>query len=226
MKCRVYGEGHLAETLQKELQLHRVEYSSHSEGSVDVAFVAEDILDHDDATQLNRVSDLIEVAANKCQCVVVLSQVPPGWIRIYGDAIRLPGVLYYQVDTIIVRHAVARMMRPAQIIVGCLNPAAPLDLAYQAYLTLHDCPVLQMSYESAELAKCAFNYALSTQIEMSNMLSLAADACGADYADVAHALRGDARIGGQAYLRPGKPNQHLNRDVTTIRRLIKEASLA
>jgi UDPglucose 6-dehydrogenase len=79
--------------------------------------------------------------------------------------------------------------------------------------------VLQTDLESAELAKLAINYFLNAQIETTNTLAAVAAKVGANWSDVAAVLRNDARIGPRAYLMPGHPNEHLLRDVNTIRKL-------
>lgn len=219
---QVYGEGHLAETLRCELAHPFLDpASTRVVGGLEVlAFVAHDVTDHADADRLAQVRTLLEQAKALHGLVVVLSQVPPGWTRRAAGG---RAGIFYQADTIIVRCAVERMLRPEQFIVGCADPAEPLPLAYQEYLAAHDgCPVRQMDYESAEIAKCAINYMLTKQIEVANELARVCEVFGADYGDVASALRGDARIGREAYLRPGEPNQHLMRDVVTVRALLGE----
>lgn len=213
MAAAVYGEGHLANVLVAELGLLR------RNAPADLAFVAQDVTSHSDQSQMRAVETAYAQASSAHPYVVVVSQVPPGTTR------RLAGGrvgVYYQVDTIIVDRAVERMRRPEQFVVGCLDPSEDLPIAYQQYLSAHTCPVHRMSYESAELAKCAINYALSKQIEAANCLAAVAAKCGASYPDVERALRGDARIGPAAYLRPGQVNQHLYRDVATILQMLRE----
>ena len=211
-KFAVYGEGHLADVLRAELTMHN---ALRDEGSCALAFAAQDITDHDDVDQLPAALVAFEKATLH-RYAVVLSQVPPGWMR---RAVGARQGVFYQVDTIIVKRAVARMLRPEQFIIGCADPEAPLPLAYQEYLALHDCPVLQMSYESAEVAKCAINYMLSAQVRVAGELSAASAKVGANYEDVRRAMHNDARIGPHAYLRPGRTNQHLDRDVEALKRL-------
>lgn len=218
-KAAVYGTGHLAETLCVELNL--LQWSSCAIANREaLAFVAHDVTDHGDSTQLLGVEMYFREAQAHHDHVVVLSQVPPGWTR---DVIsRHPGTfsnVYYQVDTIIVDRAVERMLRPEQFIIGCADPQEPLPLVYQAYLAMHRCPVRKMSYESAELTKCAINYLLAAQIRAANAVDAAARACGADYAAIEPALRADRRVGQEAYIRPGELNQHLSRDASTVERL-------
>lgn len=215
---RVYGEGHLADVHRFALETRGLERDK--VGADVLGLVVEDVTDHASSSQLDRVASQFEEAGRNHPVVVIMSQVPPGWTRRAAGG-RL-GV-YYQVDTIIVKSAVVRVTQPEQIIVGCADPDDSLPLVYQTYLWRMghrlECPVLQMSYESAELAKCGINYVLTKQIEAANALARAAEACGADYADVERTLRGDARIGLRAYLKPGSANQHLIRDVATVSKL-------
>ena len=214
-KFAVYGEGHLADALRAELTMHRV---LDDEGC-ELAFAAQDITDHRDPDQLAEALSAFKKASLH-RYAVVLSQVPPGWMR---RAVRGCQGIFYQVDTIIVKQAVARMLRPEQFIIGCADPEAPLPFAYQEYLALHDCPVLQMSYESAEVAKCAINYMLAAQVRIACELFAASATAGANYEDVCRAMRNDARIGPRAYLRPGKLNRHLDRDIEAIAHLLAES---
>lgn len=213
----IYGGGHLANTTRRALQLLGFREDTQS---VDLVFVAEDVVDHNDTTP---AADALRNALEQFRKpsrpdrhdvpIVVLSQVQPCWTRTH---VGVHSGVFYQVDTIIVSRAVDRMVRPEQVIVGCADPHQALPLNYQMYLAALNCPVRQMSYESAELAKIAINYFLSVQIDTTNELSLVAEDVGASWEDVASALRGDARIGPHAYLRPGQPNQHLTRDVNTV----------
>jgi UDPglucose 6-dehydrogenase len=76
-------------------------------------------------------------------------------------------------------------------------------------------PRCWMNIESAELSKHALNAFLACEIAFINEIAVIADKCGADAADVAIALKLDARIGTKAYLTPGAPfsNGHLEREL-------------
>lgn len=215
---RVYGDGHLADVLRCGIHWVGLTYADMHVGADVLAFVAQDVLNHSDDKQLAAVARLLGHAARDHKYVVVVSQVPPGWTR---RAARGRAGVFYQVDTIIMSRAVERVLRPEQFVVGCADPAEPLPLPYQEYLAVHACPVRRMSYEAAELAKCAINYHLAAQVRTANEIAKVADRVGAEYEQVARALAGDARIGPHAYLRPGVINQHLRRDVETISSMLE-----
>ena len=147
--------------------------------------------------------------------LVITSQVPPGFTRKYGGKF---GV-FHQAETLRIKDAAHRASHPEMFIVGCADTEKPLPHAYAMYLSAFDCPVLRMSYESAEFAKCAINAFLISQVETTNMLARLAEKCGADWASVREALQHDSRIGQQAYLEPGRwqDSRHLLRDFATLR---------
>lgn len=232
----VIGDGHLAETTCRAARARHIHvqwgWSEVWPGGAslisDLVFVADDILDHADTAALDRLraqfTRAVEVSRGS-RPVVVLSQVPPGTMRAWVDALpdglrRGRSNIFYMIDTIIVAHAIGRMVRPEQVVVGCYDDTEDLPLVLQEYFVGLQCPVKKMSYESAELAKCMINVALARQIEVACHGARAASEVGADWADVADVLRGDARIGAHAYLRPGSLNQHLRRDVRTIDALV------
>ena len=145
--------------------------------------------------------------------VVLTSQVPPGFTRRWGSS-----TLFHQAETLRIKDAAERARNPEMMIVGCADPAAPLPLAYATYLRAFNCPILTMTYESAEFAKMAINAFLISQVETTNMLSRLAEKCGADWAYVREALRHDSRIGPKAYLEPGRwqDSRHLLRDYVSL----------
>lgn len=212
VKIAFAGGSHLCQTLRRVAQLRGLDVVA---SAADLFFVAEDVLDHGDLVRPHAIFE--QLLMDVQEPVVLVSQVPPGTTRRW--AAEHSHRVYYQVDTIIMRSALTRAYAPEQLVVGCAYPKEPLPLAYQEYLMAFKCPVWQVSYETAELAKCAINYVLAKQIEAANDIAAAARNVGADYHHVEVILRTDARIGPRAYLRPGKTNQHLDRDVATVRRL-------
>ena len=157
---------------------------------------------------------------------VILCQVPPGFTRSLKTSLattgrRLGGHLHYQVETLVFGNAVARALQPERYIVGCDDPRAPLPAAYAQWLGAFGCPVLPMRYESAELAKIAINFFLVSSVATTNTLAEVCEGIGADWSEIAPALRLDARIGPKAYLTPGLgiSGGNLERDLVTVQHL-------
>lgn len=150
--------------------------------------------------------------------IVILSQVAPGFTRTLRPSLRTGRGLIYQVETLIFGIAVERALHPERIIVGCDRPDRPLPAAYRRFLDAFECPVLPMRYESAELAKIAINMFLVSSVSTTNTLAEICEAIGADWSEIAPALRLDRRIGEHAYLNPGLgiAGGNLERDLATI----------
>jgi UDPglucose 6-dehydrogenase len=145
--------------------------------------------------------------------LVVLCQVPPGFTRTLGR-----DRMYYQVETLVFGRAVERATQPERFIVGCADPQADLPPAYRQVLESFGCPILRMRYESAELAKISINFCLVASVSVANTLAEISEAIGADWAEIAPALKLDRRIGPHAYLTPGLgiSGGNLERDLRTV----------
>lgn len=229
MKILICGDSYLAEALARgasvafgtNAAIYRQRSLTRNDldpMDVDLTFAAVDVLDHFALDEAHAFFSILAVRSlEKRGPLILVSQVPPGTTRKWAGTYKQ---IYYQADTLIMKQAVARAASPEQFIIGCAEPDSWLPLAYQQYLLAHGCPVRQMSYESAELAKLGINCVLAKQISTARILETAASAVGADYNDVRKALHGDARIGPGAYLHPGELNQHLARDVITVDRLV------
>jgi UDPglucose 6-dehydrogenase len=78
-----------------------------------------------------------------------------------------------------------------------------------------------MRYESAELSKIAINCCLAASVTVANTLAELSERIGADWGEIAPALRLDHRIGEHAYLSPGLGlgGGNLERDLVTALRL-------
>lgn len=197
--------------------------------SCEIVYLALDVPTDDagrsDLGPLNRLIDAVWPQLGPGAIAVVLSQVPPGFTRELARTRMAgpprPAALCYQVETLIFGRAVERALQPERYIVGCADPAQPLPDAFAQVLALFGCPVLRMRYESAELAKMAINFFLVSSISTTNMLAEVCEAVGADWSEIAPALRLDARIGPKAYLDPGLGfgGSNLGRDLTTIKRI-------
>lgn len=161
---------------------------------------------------------LIKKNINDKAIVVILCQVPPGFTRSLDlDNLRL----FYQVETLVFGRALERATQPERFIVGSSDSNQPLPTFFQDFLARFRCPILHMSYESAELTKIAINLFLVSSVSTTNMLSDICERIGADWTEIVSALRLDARIGPNAYLKPGLGfgGGNLERDVTTIRNI-------
>ena len=189
----------------------------------DVVYVAPDIATDDDgrsdASALRALIDLVGPVLRNDAIFVVLSQVAPGFTR--SMSVPEPARRYYQVETLVFGRAVERATKPERYIVGCADPALPLDPRYRAVLEAFNCPVLPMLYESAELAKISINCCLVASVSVANMLAELCEGIGADWSEIAPALKLDRRIGPYSYLSPGLgiAGGNLERDLATVCRL-------
>lgn len=190
-----------------------------------VVYIAADVpTDDQGQSDLSVIRALIDKAAAALApkaAMVVLCQVPPGFTR--GLALAHER-LFYQVETLVFGRAVERAMRPERFIIGCADPARALPAAYRAFLESFGCPLLPMRYESAELAKIAINCCLVASVTVANTLAELSERVGADWYEIAPALRLDRRIGQHAYLTPGLgiAGGNLERDLATVLRLAGE----
>src|SRR5262249_61279085 len=132
-----------------------------------------------------------------------------------------PGGPYYQGKTLVFGQAVERALKPERPIVGCAEPAAPLEARFRTVLSAFGCPILPMRYESAELAKISINCCLVASVTVANTLAQVCEKIGADWGEIAPALKLDRRIGAYAYLAPGLgiAGGNLERDLATVQRL-------
>lgn len=215
----------LFELLQKNN--HRLTFSSDASilKTCDVLYVAPDVPVTDDGvSDLRDLDVLLElvIPATRADAVLVnLSQVPPGFTR----ARMQPGLqLYYQVETLIFGQAIKRALYPERYIIGCADTKEPLPEAFRVCLEAYDCPVLQMRYESAELCKISINCCLVTSISITNTLAELCEGIGADWQEIAPALKLDRRIGPHSYLSPGLGigGSNLIRDLVTVTNLAKK----
>lgn len=185
----------------------------------------------DNTSDLSVIQDLIERAVPHLAAdstLVLMSQVPTGFTRQLGNSIRKarPGFafsLYYWVETLVLGNAVERYLRPERIILGCPDSGGPIPIPLETALARFSCPVLRMSYESAELTKTAINLYLCSSVTFANTLADLCEAVGADWSEIVLALRLDHRIGPGAYLRPslGIAGGNLERDLVTLSRLCR-----
>ena len=193
----------------------------------DLVFYSLDVsTNEDNESDLGPLTALIRATAphlSKGTTAVVLSQVPPGFMRQLRTELHVasPAEFYYQVETLIFGRAVERAMQPERFIVGAHDPFRPLPAQLQAWHASFGCPVLVMRLESAELAKIAINFFLVSSVTTTNTLAEVCERIGADWGEIVPALRLDKRIGPHAYLSPGLgiAGGNLERDLVTVQSL-------
>src|SRR6185295_6857324 len=127
--------------------------------------------------------------------LVLMSQVPPGFCRTLATRLDPRLRLFYQVETLVFGNAVARAIHPERFMTGCANPKEGLPDVLRNYLEAFGCPILPMRFESAELCKIAINCFLVSSVTTSNTLAEICENTGADWYEIAPALRLDKRIG-------------------------------
>jgi UDPglucose 6-dehydrogenase len=197
-----------------------------------LVIVSKDVpTDAANVSNLDAVWRLIESAVPHLRqdvVLVVMSQVPPGFTRSVGDYIRrarpeLSFELLYWVETLIFGDAVRRTLHPERFIVGCADANQALPAIFVDGLERYGCPILHMSYVSAELTKTAINLYLVGSVTYANTLADLCETVGADWAEMVPALQLDRRIGPAAYLRPslGVAGGNLERDLMTLQALCR-----
>ncbi len=191
----------------------------------DLVYIASDVPTDDyGRSDLTGISSLVDGVIPRLAphaLLIVLCQVPPGFTR----RLPLPAErLFYQVETLVFGRAVERATAPERYIVGCADPLQPLPQAYRVVLEAFGCPILPMRYESAELAKIAINCCLVASVSVANTLAGLSERIGADWSEIAPALRLDRRIGAHSYLAPGLgiAGGNLERDLATVLRMSAE----
>jgi UDPglucose 6-dehydrogenase len=181
----------------------------------DVIFVSQDTkTDGNGKRHLSEIKHLLDLYPY-CGTIVLTSQFPPGFCRVW------PRFIYHQAETLRVGDGIQRAMYPEMFIVGSDDPDKMLPTAYWQYLKAFDCPVFHVTWEEAEFAKIAINMTLAAQVDNTNRLAAAADKLGIRWHKVAQILRHDSRIGKYSYLTPGRwqDSPHLLRDYVTLQSL-------
>ncbi len=174
-------------------------------GKCDVVYIAPDVPTNDlgesDLTGIRKLIEAVTVVLRPDAVLVVLCQVPPGFTR--GLAAPPTERRYYQVETLVFGRAVERATQPERYIIGCADPAKPLDPRFRAVLAAFDCPILPMRYESAELAKISINMCLVASVGVANTMAELCEQIGAVWSEIVPSLKLDKRIGPSAIWRRG-----------------------
>ena len=170
---------------------------------------------------INKVKSIIHQEVN----LVILCQVPPGYTRSIN--IENNENIFYQVETLIFGNAMDRALYPERFIIGCSNKNDVIPKKYEELLLSFSCPIIKMSFESAELTKIAINFFLVSSITTSNLLAEVSEEIGADWFDIIPALQLDKRIGQFSYIKPGLgiSGGNLERDLATILKITNKKNI-
>ena len=197
-----FYEKNTEKNLKKKFKLFKFTNKINDLKNCDLVFISRDVpTDSNGKSNLLEIKKLIKkiVKIIKTECnLIILCQVPPGFTR----SIKWPSNrLFYQVETLIFSNALERALFPERIIIGkSLNK---MNKKYNFFLKKFKCPILEMNYESAELAKISINIFLISSVTSTNILSEISENIGANWLDISNALKLDKRIGKYAYLKPG-----------------------
>lgn len=135
--------------------------------------------------------------------VAVKSTVPPGTCRHIGQRLAARGIqVVANPEFLREGFAVEDFQHPDRVVIGA-DPEQRAAADRVAQLYAGECAtILQMSPESAELAKYASNAFLAVKLSFVNSLAQLASRVDADIADIARCMGADPRIGPH-FLRPG-----------------------
>ncbi len=217
-----YEEKNLKKTLKKNKK--RIFFSNkfHFLNTCNLVFVSKDVSTNKTGVpNLKEIVKLINSARkniNSQGSLVILSQLRPGFMRKINFNKKL---LYYQVETLIFGKSLDRALNPERIIIGCNESNSKINNSYLKYLKRFNCPIIKMSYESAELTKIAINIFLASSITTTNVLSEICSTIGANWEEIKPALKLDSRIGPKAYLKPGLgiSGGNIERDIMSLKKL-------
>jgi UDPglucose 6-dehydrogenase len=189
----------------------------------DIVYISKDVPTNEEhVSDLKPILSLIDLVSNSLEkesILVILSQVPPGFTKkVTFDKARL----FYQVETLIFGRAIERALFPERIIIGCDKKSLPQK--FLDFLSVFNCPVILMKYESAELSKIAINMFLVSSVTTTNTIAEICEKIKASWEDISTVLKLDKRIGQYAYLKPGLGigGGNLQRDLITFTSLAKK----
>lgn len=199
-----------------------IEFSSDLESlsKCDLIYIAKDIpTDDQGLSDLEPIHELIDLTSkyfSKKSIVIILCQVAPGFTRELSK--KIEQLLYYQVETLVFGNAIKRALSPERYIVGKTDNLHELSPRYLRVLEKFGCPLIQTTFEAAELAKLAINLFLASSITTTNSLAEICESIGADWNEIVPALRLDERIGPKSYLQPGLgiSGGNIERDIASI----------
>jgi UDPglucose 6-dehydrogenase len=163
----------------------------------------------DDSPDLGAVWDAVRAVTKALVApatMVINSQVPVGtceeilaYVRSHGR--RLGCEIAYNPEFLQLGRAIELFLRPDRIVIGARKPHVARRVA-RLYAALGR-PTVLTDLRTAEMIKHASNSFLATSVSFANEIATICESVGANFWDVARALRMDRRIGPHAYLNAG-----------------------
>ncbi|MCP2727780.1 UDP-glucose dehydrogenase family protein [Limnofasciculus baicalensis] len=203
-------EPELQETIQASLEKGLLSFSQNPTHLKDCSFVflAYDTpVRDDDSSDLSILEEAIEaISAHLAPntILIVSAQLPVGTARLFRTklkAIDSSLEVVYSPENLRLGEAINCYLNPGHIVIGADEPQACQAVAELFSPMQAEC--LFMNLPSAEMTKHGINSFLATSITLANQWSDICAAVGADFAQVAAAMKCDPRIGKRAYLSPG-----------------------
>lgn len=205
----IYEPG-LSEAVQLAVQRGTLSFST----TVDVlagcqfVFVAYDTpVRDDDTSDLSTIEEMVSRMARHLDreaIVIVSAQLPAGTARrLRGELKKVdPSLeLVYSPENLRLGEAMACYRLPGHIVIGSDSKEASSKVERLFAPMSAEC--LHMNLPSAEMAKHGINSFLAASITLANQWADLCSVIGADFRDMAEAMRHDPRIGKRAYLSAG-----------------------
>lgn len=224
------SEPGLEELLKKHLN-RRLVFSSSPQAAIKnkpYIFVCVDVpvddQDRGDMRPVNDLFSLIRKHASPKSTVVISSQVPVGTCRKLQQRLIKNNInVIYFPENLRLGQAYETFLRPDRIILGVFQESTALK--FLTDFPHFDCPVLTMSWESAEMVKHALNSYLATNISFISEMGDLCELVGANLNDVIKALKTDNRVSPNAPFNPGTgfAGGTLGRDIQVLRHLSRRS---
>ena len=205
------GDSHAANTLREAARQRGVPIGL--VGESDLIFVSQDTpTDETGKRDLEPIIKLVRFAESFGKPIVLTSAVPVGFTRSLGIK-----HIWHMAETLRIRDAMERALRPEMYIVGSANRTIPCKEVL-LYMLATPARAHYVTYEEAEYAKIAINVHLAHQVHVANQLAAKASILGCDWERIKRILQNDKLIGPHAYLDPGDPlaSRHILRDWRTF----------
>ena len=161
----------------------------------------------DDSSDLSPIWAAIEACGphmDRGAILVVSAQLPVGTSRQIRERLKQFDQsleVVYSPENLRLGEAIGCYLKPGHIVIGADAPEA--GNAVEALFAPMQARCFRMNLPSAELVKHCINSFLAASVTLANQWADVAGAVGADFADVAVALRADPRIGERAYVTAG-----------------------